>query len=189
MDHIKELLRAIAPNSEPFWVAVVGRKLAAAKLTERQLIRLTRKSILHAYGVNQKYFENRISQNSLAVLEQVMASIEDVSYLRDFPSTDMVELLKSITPDEDSIEDTVPGWGSLLDAVRPFVRYPSERNLESLVWAIGDAYHSVSSRACAEFHGVEGNCGFMHDQKEIEANNPLCAQEIAFQLEQLADGK
>ena len=89
-------------------------------------------------------------------------------------------------PDEDSSDDVVPGWGAFLDAVQGFLRYLKDRNMESLFWATAEAYRSVSSRACAEFHGVQGNCCFMDDEKETEANNSLCAREIDYQLAQLS---
>jgi hypothetical protein len=51
---------------------------------------------------------------------------------------------------------------------------------------IAEAYQSVSNRACAEFHGAEGNCCFAIERQEMELANQTCAMEIEYQLAQLA---
>jgi hypothetical protein len=149
------------------------------------MIVLARKCITHAYAVNQKYFAARVSEESSAALGQLTAAIEDVSNTKELPSREVQELTCTIMPYRDSPEACVPGWVALLDAVGGFV-YRNDRNLESLSWIIASAYQSVSNRACAEFHGVDGNCGFMDDEKETEEKNGLCAREIAYQIAQLA---
>ena len=186
MDSVRELLRAVPPNSQPFWVNAVGAKIAASDLTEPQMITLTRKCILHAFGVNHNYFKPRVSAESLALLEQIVAAIEDVSSVSEFPSAEIEEMTYTIMPAPDSSDEVVPGWVALLDAIGPFVEHRNERNTASLFWAIASAYQSVSKRACAEYHGVEGNCGFMDDEKQVERDNELCAREIQYHLEQLA---
>jgi hypothetical protein len=186
VDSVKELLQALPPPKRPFWLSTVGAKIAASSRTENSMIILARKCILHAFAVNQKYFAPKVSAEAIARLEQIVAAIEDVSTVKEFPSTDVEEMAYTVMPAPDSPDEIVPGWVALLDAVGPFTSYRNERNPESLFWAIASAYQSVSNRACAEFHGVEGNCGFMHDQKELELNNELCAREIEYQLEQLA---
>jgi hypothetical protein len=186
VDSVNQLLRAWPPTNRPFWLTAVGAKIAASELTEQRMITLARKCILHAFAVNQKYFAARVSAEALALVEQIEAAIEDVSNVTEFPPGDIVEMTYRVMPEPDSPDETVPGWVALLDAVGQFVDHRNDRNLDSLFWAISGAYQSVANRACAEFHGVEGNCGFMHDQKETEQNNELCAREIEYQLEQLA---
>jgi hypothetical protein len=115
-----------------------------------------------------------------------MTAIEDVGSSKEFPSGDIEEMAYTVMPAADSPEEIVPGWVALIDAVGGFLSYRNERNPESLFWAIASAYQSVSNRACAEFHGIEGNCSFMDNQKDAEAKNELCACEIAYQLAQLA---
>ena len=169
------------------WFSTVGDKIAASHRTERFMIVLARKCILHAHAVNQKYFAARVNAESVALMEQILAAIEDVSDINECPSGDIEGMSYKVMPAADSPDEIVPGWVALIDAVGGFVSYRNERNPESLFWAIASAYQSVSNRACAEFHGVEGNCGFMDDEKAMEEKNGLCAGEIAFQVAQLAE--
>ena len=169
------------------WLSAVGETIVASHRTERSMIVLTRRCILHAYAVNQKYFAARVSEKSIALVQQILAAIEDVSDINEFPSGDIEEMSYEIMPAADSPDDIVPGWVALIDAVGGFVSYRNERNPESLFWATASAYPSVSNRACAEFHGVDGNCGFMDDEKATEEENGLCACEIAYQIAQLAE--
>lgn len=150
------------------------------------MIVLTRMCILHAYAANQEYFAAKISVESIKLMVQIIAAIEDVSTITEFPSGEVEEMTYKMMPPADSLEEIVPGWVAFIDAVGGFVSYRNERNPESLFWAIASAYQSVSNRACAEHKGVEGNCGFMDDEKEAEEKNGLCAREIAYQLAQLA---
>lgn len=186
MDSVKDILHALPPHKRSFWLGTVGAQIAAFPRTERSMIRLARKCIQHAYAVNQEYFAARVSAEAIARLEQILAAIEGVSNVEDFPFGETEEMTCFIMPAPDSPDEIVPGWVALLDAVGPFTRYWNERDLASLFWASASAYQSVSNRAYVEFRGVEGNCEFMDDEKELEQNNGLCAREIAYHIEQLA---
>ena len=143
------------------------------------MIVLARRCILHAYAVNQRYFAARVSEKSIALMEQILAAIEDVSDISEFPSADIEEMSYKVMPAADSPDDIVPGWVALIDAVGGFVSYRNERNPESLFWATASAYQSVSNR----------DCGFMDDKKATEEKDGLCAGEIAFHIAQLAEGE
>src|SRR5262249_38316492 len=150
-----------------------GKTLALTQRDERCMVVLARKCIIHAHAVNQEYFAARVTPESSALMEQIIEAIEDVSTLEEFPTAAMEEMIDSITPRAGSHDEIVPGWVALIDAVGGFVSYRNERDSATLFHAIADAYQSVSNRACAQYHGVSGNCGFTEDEKATEEANDL----------------
>jgi hypothetical protein len=169
---------------ELLWVSAVGKKMMASDLNESSLIVLTRRCILHAYSVNRKYFAARLSPTTLASMEQLVSAIEDVSDVQDFPPRQVEEAAWNLRPRPESDEEIVAGWAAIVDAFYGFICYRNERNPESLFWTIAEAYHSVANRACAEFQGVDCNCGFSSSERKVEEKHPLCAAEIAYQVAQ-----
>src|SRR5262249_41089578 len=74
------------------WLNAVGRKVAESPRDEDFMIVLARKCIVHAHAVNQKYFEARISADSIAFIGQIVAAIEDISTINDFPPEEVEEM-------------------------------------------------------------------------------------------------